>query len=234
MGAPVADRPAEREGMQWARTVAHITRDRGPGIAVADSLPAQNCFRFHNQQRITPIAEPSTCRSASLRRGRGCRRCSTTNCWRRQRFSAISSAFGRASWMSSGGAAGGLRAPCLRTYDQASREIVRRRLPSLDHRAAPPIGKAASISLAILFSDDAPASTSARVPCGSAKIKPGSVASLCSIDARLSNWFLISWVRTAGSIIVYPHFSSEAGSMRSTFRQHRPNREDTPSVCIPS
>jgi hypothetical protein len=30
----------------------------------------------------------------SLRQGRGCRRCSTTNCWRRQRFSAISSAFG--------------------------------------------------------------------------------------------------------------------------------------------
>jgi hypothetical protein len=33
-------------------------------------------------------------RSAFLRQGRGCRRCSTTNCWRRQRFSAISSDFG--------------------------------------------------------------------------------------------------------------------------------------------
>jgi hypothetical protein len=33
-------------------------------------------------------------RSVSLRRGRGCRRCSTANCWRRQRFSATSSAFG--------------------------------------------------------------------------------------------------------------------------------------------
>jgi hypothetical protein len=25
------------------------------------SLPAQNCFRLHNQQRMTPIAEPSAC-----------------------------------------------------------------------------------------------------------------------------------------------------------------------------
>jgi hypothetical protein len=25
------------------------------------SLPAQNCFRFHNQQRMPPIAEPSAC-----------------------------------------------------------------------------------------------------------------------------------------------------------------------------
>jgi hypothetical protein len=25
------------------------------------SLPAQNCFRFHNKQRMTPIAEPSAC-----------------------------------------------------------------------------------------------------------------------------------------------------------------------------
>jgi hypothetical protein len=33
-------------------------------------------------------------RSVSLKRDRGCRRCSTTNCCRRQRFSAISSAFG--------------------------------------------------------------------------------------------------------------------------------------------
>jgi hypothetical protein len=31
---------------------------------------------------------------ASLKRGRGCRRCSTTNCCRGQRFSAIGSAFG--------------------------------------------------------------------------------------------------------------------------------------------
>src|SRR5262249_39547531 len=34
-------------------------------------------------------------RSASLRRGRGLRRCRTSSCWRRQRLSAISNSLGR-------------------------------------------------------------------------------------------------------------------------------------------
>jgi hypothetical protein len=40
------------------------------------------------------LAQIQNCRSALRKRGRGCLRCSTNNCCRRQRFSATSRAFG--------------------------------------------------------------------------------------------------------------------------------------------
>ena len=49
--------------MRWARVVAHITGTVDQELQLRNSLPAQNGLRFHNQQRITPIAEPSTCQN---------------------------------------------------------------------------------------------------------------------------------------------------------------------------
>src|SRR5215469_4139396 len=45
-------------------TTSFLTRRPPPPVRPpVRSLPAQNCFRFHNQQRTTPIAEPSTCQN---------------------------------------------------------------------------------------------------------------------------------------------------------------------------
>ena len=58
--------------------------------------PSQRCSRqMHVVETCRDAGQGrGRVRSGSLRRGRGCRRCSTTNCWRRQRFSAIGIAFG--------------------------------------------------------------------------------------------------------------------------------------------
>jgi hypothetical protein len=44
------------------RPLLALWEDRHPPVRrPTRSLPAQNCFRFHNQQRMMPIAEPSAC-----------------------------------------------------------------------------------------------------------------------------------------------------------------------------
>ena len=81
-------------------TTSCLTRRSPPPVrAPPRSLPARTLsgFTISNGLRQSlnhRLARIQKRRSASLTRGRGCRRCSTTNCWQRQRFSAISSAFG--------------------------------------------------------------------------------------------------------------------------------------------
>ena len=73
-------------------TTSCLTRRSPPPVrAPPRSLPAgtlsgftiSNGLRQSLNHRLARIQKR---RSASLTRGRGCRRCSTTNCWQRQRF----------------------------------------------------------------------------------------------------------------------------------------------------
>jgi len=102
LGSHACDQSLKLNRDCWAATSFFVRRSPPPVRPPTRSLPAQNFFRFHKQQRMPPIGQSlnhrlariQKHRSVSLKRGRGCRRCRTINCCCRQRFSAISSALG--------------------------------------------------------------------------------------------------------------------------------------------
>jgi hypothetical protein len=61
LGGHACDQSLKLYRDRWAATSFFMRRSPPPVRPPTRSLPAQNCFRFHNQQRMTPIAEPSAC-----------------------------------------------------------------------------------------------------------------------------------------------------------------------------
>jgi hypothetical protein len=87
-----ARRSGRRSMQQFARTLTRDVEALRPAIAgTVSGFTISNGLRQSLNHRLARIQKH---RSVSLRQGRGCRGCSTTNCRRRQRFSAISSALG--------------------------------------------------------------------------------------------------------------------------------------------
>src|SRR5262245_44619277 len=70
----------------------------GANTAPTLAVPPQNRIRLYNEERCLPAAEPAIRQNPEtpvhILKARGMRRCRTNSCCRRQRLSAISSAFG--------------------------------------------------------------------------------------------------------------------------------------------
>src|ERR1700747_2642579 len=61
LGSHACDQSLKFSRDWWGDTFFFMRRSPPPVRPPTRSLPAQNCFRSHNQQRMRPIAEPSAC-----------------------------------------------------------------------------------------------------------------------------------------------------------------------------